>query len=175
MASARHDGQYVRVRRAAVGACRLLAISMLVPACGGGSQSLTDYAEGDWTCAFSSDEPPREGATSRSPDFTATVSATSDAEGRVEITFPWLDDKLTGEWRLDDGTLVVRWDGDWGQAEAAPISLDVDQFRSRSGRPEEDPQWITVDVDRRDRAVTFDFDLDESDPGARERISCEKS
>lgn len=168
------SGQDVHVRRTLAGAYLLLAISLLVPACGSGSQSLVDYAEGDWTCRFSSEEPEDD-----IPDITATVSATGDAEGRVEITFPWFEDPLTGEWRLDLGELVVRWDDGSGQAEAAPISLDVDQFRIRSGLAEDKPEWVTVDVDRRDRVVTFDFTFPgtEDSPGGedRGRFACEKS
>ena len=152
---------------------------MLFPACGNESQSLASYAEGDWTCRFSSEKPREDDI----PDITATVTANSDDEGRVEITLPWQDEVqdlvLSGEWRLDDGELMVRWDGDWGQAEAAPISLDVDQFRIRSGLAEEEPEWVTVDVDRRDRVVTFDFTFPgaEDSPGGedRGRFACEKS
>jgi hypothetical protein len=170
------------MRRPPAGTCLLISIAVIAAACGGvsGTRSLADYAEGDWTCRLGLVDP-NEGDVPI--PIEATVTTTADTEGRVEITFPWTAELavpdgennlvLAGDWRLDDGELVVRWDGDWGQAEALPISLDVDRLRIRSGRAEEAPEWVTVDVDRRDRSVTFAFTA--PDAADSDQLSCEKA
>lgn len=131
------------------------------------------YAEGDWSC--------------QDPDLpeaiVATVTAKGDAEGRVEITFPWPADPFTdpegedlviaGAWRLDNDELAVRWDDPrWGSADVAPISLDAEEIRTRSGNDDEEREWVTVNVDRSDHSITFDAAPPD---GERVRLSCEKA
>lgn len=159
----------------------LVAAAVIAGSCGADGGSLAAYAAGEWTCGLEIlDEPDIP-----SPFVTATVTASTDTSGRVEITFPWVSllpveevddfeiDLYEGEWRLEDGELSVKWDDErLGTVDADPISPDSQRFKIRSGTPDEEPQWVDVEVERDGDTVTFEWEdeFEQSDP----RLRCEK-
>lgn len=158
----------------------LLATVWLAASCGGTNTSLAAYAAGEWTCGLKVEG----GSDIPSPFATATVTASTDTSGRVEITFPWWAEvpelmadqpPLAGEWRLDGGDLSVNWDHEkWGTADVKSVSLDTDGIRTRSGTSDEDPQWVDVEVERDGDTITFAWVDPFEQDGPLARLHCEQ-
>lgn len=115
--------------------------------------------------------------------MSATVTASTDTSGRVEITFPWwaevsvLADQppIAGEWRLEGGDLRVNWDHEkWGAADVESVSLDTDDIRVRSGTSDEEPQWVDVEVERDGDTITFAWVDPFEQDSSLSRLYCEK-
>jgi hypothetical protein len=136
---------------------------------------LVQYAVGDWSCTgVSTAAPAAEGLT-----VTATVSASSASTGGVRITFPAIPPffdtprRVSGQWRLQSGTLLLAWDDKaMGTVRAEPIAFDAQQFNIKSDAAESPGKWTEVKVDRRTRSVRFDF----AQPGSGTvRLTCRKT
>ena len=168
----------MRRQRALVGT--LLAVTWVAGSCGGTNKSLASYAAGEWTCGLEV-----EGESEiPSPFVTATVTASTDTSGRVEITFPWWAEApelmadqppLAGEWRLEGGDLRVNWDHEqWGAADVESVALDAEDIRVRSGTSDEDPQWVDVEVEREGDTIAFSWADPFDQGGPLARLHCEQ-
>jgi hypothetical protein len=153
---------------------------LLAGSCGGTNTSLAAYAAGDWTCGLEAVGEPDI----PSPFVTATVTASTDTSGRVEITFPWWAEAPelmadqpppAGEWRLEGDDLSVNWDHEkWGAADVDSVALDTEDIRTRSGTSDEDPQWVDVEVERDGDTITFAWEDPFEQDSPLTRLHCEQ-
>jgi hypothetical protein len=162
----------------------LLVIGLMAYACGSDeSLTLASYAQGEWHCTFTPEEPlPGVDNT-----FVATVTADTGTSGEVAIQFPRrasVPDQQTtvhGEWTLDGTDIQARFDDpDASNVEVTGAALDAEQVRVRSAADLDEAAWVDVAVDRQDGSVAFEWTFPDppggfpGEGGGLGTVRCEK-